>query len=48
MGQVHWSEPALDDLRDIVSFIARIRPPMLQSSRTGSAKHHAAWRHSPD
>ncbi len=26
MGQVHWSEPALDDLRDIVSFVARDSP----------------------
>jgi toxin ParE1/3/4 len=26
MGQVHWSEPALDDLRDIVSFVAKDSP----------------------
>ena len=26
MGQVHWSEAALDDLRDIVSFIAKDSP----------------------
>jgi len=26
MGQVHWSEPALDDLKDIVSFVARDSP----------------------
>jgi len=26
MGQVHWSEPALDDVRDIVNFIARDSP----------------------
>jgi addiction module RelE/StbE family toxin len=26
MGQVHWSEPALADLRDIVSFVARDSP----------------------
>jgi plasmid stabilization system protein ParE len=26
MGQVYWSEPALDDLRNIVSFIARDSP----------------------
>ena len=26
MGQVHWSEPALADLREIVSFVARDSP----------------------
>jgi len=26
MGQIHWSEPALDDLRDIVSFVAKDSP----------------------
>ncbi len=26
MGQVYWSEPALDDLRDIVSFVAKDSP----------------------
>ena len=26
MGQVHWSEPALDDLKDIVSFVAKDSP----------------------
>jgi plasmid stabilization system protein ParE len=26
MGQVHWAEPALDDLRDIVDFIAKDSP----------------------
>ncbi len=26
MGQVHWTEPALNDLRDIVSFVARDSP----------------------
>ncbi|MGC8639846.1 MAG: type II toxin-antitoxin system RelE/ParE family toxin [Isosphaeraceae bacterium] len=26
MGQVHWSEPALEDLREIVSFVARDSP----------------------
>ena len=26
MGQIHWSEPALDDLKDIVSFVAKDSP----------------------
>jgi toxin ParE1/3/4 len=26
MGQVHWSEPALNDLRGIVSFVAKDSP----------------------
>ena len=26
MGQVHWSEPALEDLKNIVSFVAKDSP----------------------
>jgi len=26
MGQIHWTEPALDDLKDFVSFVARDSP----------------------
>ena len=28
MGQVHWSEPALEDLGEIVSFVARDSCPL--------------------
>jgi len=44
MGQVHWSEPALDDLRDIVSFIARDSPAYAEklASRISEAPRRLA------
>ena len=46
MGQVHWSEPALADLRDIVSFVARDSPAYaarLASRISGAPRRLAAF-----
>jgi toxin ParE1/3/4 len=44
MGQVHWSEPALDDLRDIVNFVARDSPAyaVKLGNRIAQAPRHLA------
>ncbi len=46
MGQVHWSEPALDDLRDIVTYIAKHSPAYAARLASRSATRTAIFSRS--